>query len=103
MEGLQNSPLWDREGAESNKEEKAEGGGGQEPASREARHWPNSQGLSLKRDPPAPHPSLPCPPPPALGSLAAEPASWAHAKPNDCQKERKKHFRAERPLWALLV
>lgn len=85
-------------GQESKEEEKPEGGGGQEPASGEARHWPSSQGLSLKKDLPAPHPSLPCPP----GSLAAEPASWAHAKPNDCQEERKKHFRAERPLWALL-
>lgn len=68
-------------GQESKEEEKPEGVGGQEPASREARHWPRSQGLSLKRDPPAPHPSLPRPP----GSLAAEPASWAPAKSNGCQ------------------
>ena len=53
---------------------------------------------------PGPEEGAACPslfPPPApQGSLAAEPASWAPAKPNSCQGERKKHFRAERPLWA---
>lgn len=43
----------------------------------------------------------PFPPPAPQGSLAAEFASWTPAKPNSCQGERKKHFRAERPLWAL--
>lgn len=71
---------------------------GLEAASREARDWPSSQGLLLRREQPAPHHSLPLPP---QGSLAAEPASWAPAKPNSCQGERKKRFRAERPLWAL--
>lgn len=64
---------------------------------REAGHWLSSQGLGLRRELPAPRHPLLLPP---RGSLAAESARWASAKPNSCQGERKKHFRAERPLWA---
>lgn len=53
---------------------------------------------------PGPEEGAACPssfPPPApQGSLATKAASWAPAKLNSCQGERKKHFRAERPLWA---
>lgn len=64
-------------------------------ASREARDWPSSQGPAEEG---AACPS-PFPPPAPQGSLAAQPANWAPAKPNSCQGERKKHFRAVRPLW----
>lgn len=42
-------------------------------ASREARHWPSSQGLGLRRELPAPHHSLPAPGAPSLPSLPAGP------------------------------
>lgn len=47
---------------------------GLELASREARDWPSSQGLGLRRELPAPHHSLPLPPrAPWLHSLPAGP------------------------------
>lgn len=92
VEGLQNSPLWD--GGDRRRRTKTEGAGAGQQG-----------GPPLARLPgPGPEEGAACPslfPPPApQGSLAAEPASWAPAKPNSCQGERKKHFRAERPLWA---
>lgn len=93
-EGLQNSPLWDAEDRRRRMESKGTGGGQQ--GGLPLAQLPGS-GLEEGAAGPSPFPPF-CPP---QGSLAAEPASWAPAKPNSCQGERKKHFRAERPLWAL--
>lgn len=95
--GSQNSPLWNGEARRAGKRRtKSEGAAADQQG-----------GLPLAQLPgPEPEEGAACPspfPPPApQGSLAAEPASWAPAKPNSCQGERKKHFRAERPLWALI-
>lgn len=81
-------PLCGMEGQEEEDQDQ-----GAEPPARRLRHGLRPPGPGPEEGAACPRYSSPAP----QGSLAAEPASWAPAKPNSCQGERKKHFRAERP------